>query len=115
MADYRSWCHNCGNEITFGSHASDCAGVARVKAKLKERDDAEDAAHAAMREMTDEQIIEELLELHLNRIALDEELTRTTRRHEFVRSYVFREGGGFQLIDRFKEKLKERGYKGEWW
>lgn len=107
MADYRSFCHSCNNEITFGSHAPGCAVVIAANQARREKDQFEKELRAASDELSDEVLLDEVVASYEKIGYLDDALRAEEKRYRFLKEqYVYRE-----TVRGAIEKLKSRGIR----
>lgn len=85
MADYRSWCGTCGNEISFGSHKPDCEWEKSVYQAKKDKEEWESDRRAEIESWSEDEAYDILMELHNSIIFHASELHRLERTFEFTR------------------------------
>ena len=109
MADYRQYCGFCGNEVCFGSHKPTCEGQARVRAAEAERREWEKKMREALAELTDDQVVEALVEYELRAKALEQELGFVEKHIMAVKDEARYREDGHKMLERVREELKARG------
>jgi hypothetical protein len=107
VADYRQFCRECGNEIGFGSHKKDCESLRRVREAEAERRRFDDEWRAAVRELSEDDKLSALLELHRRSIALHQELAAVDRKLDAVKGALRGESGGHEVLQRYSEAVRE--------
>jgi DNA-binding transcriptional ArsR family regulator len=111
MADYRSFCGSCGNEVGFGSHKKDCEAMARVKIADDERRAWERSMRQALAELSDDDIVAAMVEYERRADALGQEQSAVERHLAAVREAMMLRSGGHDLIDRARKELGYRGLR----
>jgi len=101
MADYRSFCHSCGNEIAFGSHKEGCEVQAAIRKAYAERIKFIDDVHESVDMLPLDKILEELI-LGKTKIAgLQSAINAEFTRFDVLRTSYLERGGN---IDDFKRE-----------
>lgn len=107
MADYRQFCGSCDAEIGFGSHKEGCEALARVRAAEQERRKFEAGVQEALRELSNEEVTEALVEYELRVAALSQEAAameryvRVLKQHAHTRDY--------SILEEARKRVKDRG------
>jgi hypothetical protein len=102
MADYRFWCHSCGNEIGFGGHKPGCAAVQAEQDAKRAKREWESELYEATKGYSDDELFEELKEGYEKIGYLDDELRATQKRYDYLRYALVSREGGHRLIERMR-------------
>lgn len=107
MADYRTFCHSCNNEIGFGSHKPGCAVVQEIDNARREKARFEKELRAACDELDNETLLDELAGSWDKVGYLGDALAAEEKRFRFLKEqYVYRES----VRDAIKN-MKDRGIR----
>lgn len=106
MADYRQFCHECGNEFGFGSHKDDCAAMARVRLADEERRAWEKGMREAIAELSDEDVVSAVVELSRRVEALAQEEMAVEKHLRAVKEALMLRSGGHALLRQATDRLR---------
>lgn len=105
MADYRQFCSSCGNEIGFGSHKAGCEALARVRETERERREWERAVKDATAELSDDQLVEAMVEYSRRMSALLQEISAMEKYSMALKDEARARGDFYALMERYRKEL----------
>lgn len=108
MADYRDWCGSCGQETNFGGHSPDCDWLHAQRIAKKELRDFEDGLYKTYREISDEDLFAQFIELDEEVRALSRMLKGKEAKWEFIRRNILTSSNRKGVLEKFRETTGRR-------